>query len=189
MKPVPAKKDSRTRLVRAAEKVTYRRGFRQTTIADIAQEAHVPLGNVYYYFKTKDEIGDAVLDRLLTGVRATLESFDVARSPKDRLCACVDAVVANKTALALSGCPVGSLCTELHKDDGALGDKATVLFGEQLAWMENQFKSFTSGGNARRLAVHLLSALQGISLLAHSFGDPDLVVGEGAELKKWIRSL
>jgi AcrR family transcriptional regulator len=188
VKLVPAKKDSRTRLVRAAEKMTYRRGFRQTTIADVAREAHVPLGNVYYYFKTKDDIGEAVLDRLLAAVRATLESFDAARSPKDRLCACVDAVVANKTALAQSGCPVGSLCTELHKDDGALGDKATVLFDEQLGWMEGQFKSFASG-DARRLAVHLLSALQGISVLAHSFGDPSLVVGEGAELKKWIRSL
>jgi hypothetical protein len=31
--------------------------------------------------------------------------------------------------------------------------------------------------------------LQGISLLAHGFRDPSLVVGEGAELKKWIRTL
>jgi TetR/AcrR family transcriptional repressor of nem operon len=189
VKTVPAKKDNRTRLVRAAEKMTYRRGFRQTTIADIAEEAHVPLGNVYYYFKTKDDLGDAVLERLLAEVRAMLESFDDAGSPKDRLCAAIDAVVANKTALAKSGCPVGSLCTELHKEGGTIANKATVLFEEQLRWMEAQFRTFARAADARRHALHLLSALQGISLLAHSFGNPQLVVGEAAELKKWIHSL
>ncbi len=169
--------------------MTYRRGFRQTTIAEIAKEAHVPLGNVYYYFKTKDDIGDAILERLLAAVRATLESFEAAGSPKERLCAAIDAVAANKTGLAQSGCPVGSLCTELHKEGGTLANKATVLFEEQLRWMEAQFRAFVRGADAPRHAVHLLSALQGISLLAHSFGDPQLVVGEAAELKKWIRSL
>jgi AcrR family transcriptional regulator len=169
--------------------MTSRRGFRQTTIADIAHEAHVPLGNVYYYFKTKDEIGDAVVDRLLSEVAVMLESLEAAASPKDRLCAAVDAVVANKTGLAQSGCAVGSLCTELHKDGGALADKATVLFDEQLRWMESQFKYFVPAAQARRNSVHLLSALQGISVLAHSFRDPALVVGEAAELKKWIRGL
>ena len=169
--------------------MTSRHGFRQTTIADIAKEAHVPLGNVYYYFKTKDELGDAVLDRLLAEMRAMLEKFDAAGAPKDRLCAAIDAVVANKTGLSQSGCAVGSLCTELHKDGGTLADKATVLFEEQLRWLEAQFKSIVRGADARRSAIHLLSALQGISLLAHSFGDPQLVVGEAAELKKWIRSL
>jgi TetR/AcrR family transcriptional regulator, transcriptional repressor for nem operon len=186
---VPAKKDNRVRLVRAAEKMTSRRGFRQTTIAEIAREAQVPLGNVYYYFKTKDEIGDAVLDRLLSEMRAMLESFEAAGSPKDRLCACVDAVVANKTGLSKSGCQVGSLCTELHKEGGALAEKATLLFEEQLRWMEAQFGSIAGGREAPRHALHLLSALQGVSLLAHSFRDPNLVVEEAAELKRWIRAL
>jgi AcrR family transcriptional regulator len=35
-------------------------GVERTTIADIAPAADVPLGNVYYYFKMKDDIVDAV---------------------------------------------------------------------------------------------------------------------------------
>jgi AcrR family transcriptional regulator len=46
------KADSRTRLLKAAEKITYRQGFGSTALADIAKEARVPLGNIYYYFKT-----------------------------------------------------------------------------------------------------------------------------------------
>jgi AcrR family transcriptional regulator len=169
--------------------MTARHGFRQTTIAEIAEEAQVPLGNVYYYFKTKDELGDAVVERLLGEMRAMLNQLEKIGSPKDRLCAAIDVVVANKTGLAQSGCPVGSLCTELHKDGGELAEKATVVFEEQLRWLETQFKSFVRPAGARRHAIHLLSALQGISLLAHSFGDPQLVVGEAVELKKWVRSV
>ena len=37
------------------------RVFKATTLADIAQAADVPLGNVYYYFKSKDELIRAVV--------------------------------------------------------------------------------------------------------------------------------
>ena len=55
----------RARLVEAAVNLAYRQGYTRTTIADIAKESGVPLGNVYYYFKTKDDIATAILDRLL----------------------------------------------------------------------------------------------------------------------------
>lgn len=186
---MPPRKDNRTRLIRAAEKMTFRRGFRQATLADIAREARVPLGNVYYYFKTKDEIGNAIIDRMLGDVRTALESFDAAGSPKDRLYACIDAVLENKAAIVQGGCAIGSLCTELHKERSTLADRATALFDEQLQWMEAQFAACGRRDDARRLAIHLLSALQGVSALAHSFRDPQLVVDETTELKKWVRDL
>ena len=60
---MPRKTDKRVRLIEAAKVLIHQKGFNQTTLADIAQEADVPLGNVYYYFKTKEAIGDAVIDR------------------------------------------------------------------------------------------------------------------------------
>jgi len=47
--------------LQAAGKATYLCGFGSTSIEDIAKEARVPLGNVYYYFENKDEIGGAML--------------------------------------------------------------------------------------------------------------------------------
>jgi AcrR family transcriptional regulator len=55
-KPQP---DKRTRLIETAMKLAYRNGFRETSLADIAEAARVPVGNVYYYFKTKEELGEA----------------------------------------------------------------------------------------------------------------------------------
>src|SRR5215470_19833073 len=122
------KADNRARLLQAAEKTTYRYGFGNTAIADIAKEARIPLGNVYYYFKTKDEIGSAIIGQRVSRFRKLLQEFDKANSPKERLCAFIETKIRNREALAHSGCPVGTLCTELRKLGGAVADKSTVLF-------------------------------------------------------------
>jgi TetR/AcrR family transcriptional regulator, transcriptional repressor for nem operon len=181
--------DSWTRLLQAAEKVTYRYGFGSAALADIAKQARVPLGNIYYYFKTKDEIGNAIVDLRFSRFRRMLQELDKADSPKERLCGFVQLKINNREGLARGGCPVGTLCSELQKHGGAVAKKSTVLFAEGLAWMEAQFKALGKGADSRGLAVHLMSALQGVSVLAHTFHDPGMISIEAARLKEWIRSL
>ena len=181
--------DNRTRLLRAAETTTYRRGFGNASIADIAREAGVPLGNVYYYFKTKEEIGDAIVELRVSRFRKLLQEFDKAGSPRERLCAFVQTKIRNKATLARNGCPVGTLCSELRKLGGGAANKSKVLFAEALSWMEAQFKALGKRTDSRGLAVHLLSATQGVSVLGHTFHDPRLIQAEAVRLKKWIRSL
>jgi AcrR family transcriptional regulator len=184
-----AKADSRERLVRAAEEITYRHGFGKAALADIAKAAKVPPGNVYYYFKTKDAIGDAVIDQRLTRFRTLLGELDKAGFPAERLCAFVQIKIDNRAELARSGCPVGTLCSELHKGRGRVAKRSSALFAEGLAWMEAQFTALGARSEARARALHLMSALQGVSLLAHTFHDPDLITSECQRLKKWIRAL
>jgi len=183
------KADNRTRLLQAAEKTTYRYGFGNTAIADIAKEARIPLGNVYYYFKTKDEIGDAIVELRVSRFRRLLQEFEKAGSPKDRLCAFVQVKIKNREELAHNGCPVGTLCSELRKLGGTAAGKSKVLFATALDWMESQFRALGKGADSRGLAVHLLSATQGVSVLAHTFHDPGLIEMEAARLKAWIRGL
>ena len=181
--------DNRTRLLQAAEKVTYRYGFDSAAIADIAKEAKVPLGNVYYYFKTKDAIGDAIIELRVSRFKRLLQELDKADSPRERLCGFVQIKINNREGLARNGCPVGTLCSELQKYGGAVAKKSTVLFATALAWMETQFKALGKGADSRGLAVHLLSATQGISVLAHTFHDPGMIEMEAGRLKQWIRAL
>jgi TetR/AcrR family transcriptional regulator, transcriptional repressor for nem operon len=184
-----ARADNRARLLQAAEKTTYRYGFGSTAIADIAKEARIPLGNVYYYFKTKDEIGDAIVELRVSRFRKQLQELDKADSPAERLCGFVQIKIKNRDALARNGCPVGTLCSELQKRGGAVAKKSRVLFAEALAWMEVQFKALGKGADSRGLALHLLSATQGVSVLAHTFRDPSMIAMEAARLKEWIRAL
>ena len=91
--------------------------------------------------------------------------------------------------LARGGCPFGTLCSELHKEGGPLAEKSTALFGEPLAWIEDQFRADGHGDDSRGFAIHLLSALQGVSVLAHGSREPELVVMETRRLQDWIRAL
>jgi len=182
-------RDSRTRLLEAAVKMTYRHGFGQTALADIAKEAKIPLGNVYYYFKTKDEIGNAIVERRMAHFREQLEELNKLDSPKERLCGFVQIKIDNREKLSRSGCPVGTMCSELHKHRGPVAKNATTLLAEALSWMETQFNAMGKGADSRGFAVHLLSATQGISVLAHTFNDPTMITAEAKRLKKWIRGL
>jgi AcrR family transcriptional regulator len=183
------KADCRARLLQAAEKTTYMCGFGNASIADIAKEARVPLGNVYYYFKTKDEIGRAIVELRVSRFRKLLTELGKAGSPREQLCAFVDIKIKNREALARGGCPVGTLCSELQKYGGPAAKKSRVLFAEALAWMERQFEELGKGADSRGLAVHLLSATQGVSVLAHTLHDPTMIATEARRLKEWIQAL
>jgi len=181
--------DNREKLTHAAMMAVYRRGFGKTALADIAREARIPLGNVYYYFKTKDEIGEAIVERRLERIRKLLSGLDELETPKDRLRGFVQIKIDERRDLARSGCPVGTLCAELHKERGPLAKKAATLFTQVIDWLETQFRELGKGEESRGLAVHLLSATQGVSLLAYTFHDPSLVDAEAARLMEWIRGL
>ncbi|ABF42575.1 transcriptional regulator, TetR family [Candidatus Koribacter versatilis Ellin345] len=181
--------DKRSRLIQTAAKLAYRQGFRKTTLADIAEESQVPLGNVYYYFKTKDEIGEAILQQRFSQFEAQREKWEESGSPKERLQAFVQMTLNNREQLARGGCPIGTLCSELQREGGELAKKASPLLGGTLAWIEKQFKALGKGKDSAGLALHLLSALQGVSLLSHVSGNSNLVMVEAGRLKAWLETL
>ena len=170
-------------------KLAYKHGFRETSLADIAGAARVPVGNVYYYFKTKEELGEAVVERRLAEFREFREQMDRLSSPLERLSAFLDGIQQNKDQLARGGCPLGGLCTELHREGGALARKSAALFREPLGWLEEQFRAAGHEKDSRELAVHLLSAFQGMAALALGINDPEVVVLEVKRLKEWLRTV
>src|SRR5256714_9507996 len=103
----------RERLVAGARRVIHQQGVEKTTLADIAQAADVPVGNVYYYFKTKDELVQAAIDAQAQDIETALASFDRHRSPKARLKAFVKLLTAQREVAARYGCPHGTLGSKL----------------------------------------------------------------------------
>jgi AcrR family transcriptional regulator len=178
--------DKRTRLVKAAAELGHAHGLGKVALADIAQRAEVPLGNVYYYFKTKAAIAEAVIAQRCAEFQQLRERWDEAASPRARLKAFVQMTVDSRESLARAGCPVGSLCAELGKEEGPLADAAALPFRQLLTWIEAQFAAMGRGRDKTSLAIHLLAALQGVSLLANCFRDPAIVTREARQLNAWI---
>lgn len=186
---MPRKTDKRVRLIEAAKLLIHQKGFNQTTLADIAQEADVPLGNVYYYFKTKEAIGEAVIERRTIEHNAFLSSLDENPDPKQRLFALVAFNPEELELIARYGCPVGGLCQELGKQGGALADQAAKLLHDLLGWTENQFQSLGFGDKSSDLALNVVSGIQGAYLLMHTFKDPQLAMREAKFLKEWLEKV
>jgi TetR/AcrR family transcriptional regulator, transcriptional repressor for nem operon len=178
----------RERLVDGARQVLHAQGVEASTLADIAAAADVPLGNVYYYFKTKDELVEAAIEAHAADIRAFLASFERHRTPRARLKAFVRALVEQRDLAARSGCPHGTLCSELAKHDDGLRDVAPQLIQIPLDWAEQQFREL-GRRDARDLAIALIASYQGISLLTNTFRDPTLMEREGRRLERWIDGL
>ncbi|WP_433885203.1 TetR family transcriptional regulator [Pseudomonas vranovensis] len=56
--------ETRAQILEAAEKAFYKRGVARTTLADIAKEAGVTRGAIYWHFNDKAELVEAMLDSL-----------------------------------------------------------------------------------------------------------------------------
>jgi TetR/AcrR family transcriptional regulator, transcriptional repressor for nem operon len=178
----------RERLIEAAADTIYAAGIEKTTLADIAASAGIPLGNVYYYFKTKDALVQAVVEAHLAEASAMLAAIDDAHeTPRERLKALFGALAQQSDLIARYGCPHGSLCQELGKRaDGGPG--AAELMREPVEWAARQFAAM-GRPDARDLAVQVIARYQGTALLTSAFRDPGLMEAEARRVAQWIDAL
>ncbi|WP_415952021.1 TetR/AcrR family transcriptional regulator [Streptomyces sp. KLOTTS4A1] len=186
---VRAAADKRRRLTAQAARVLHEQGVERTTLADIARAADVPVGNVYYYFKTKDELIQAALCEHSAHLDELTGRLDQLPDPRERLKALIQAWVDQRETAARYGCPTGTLAVELDKRaDGTLDAEAGAVIRRLLDWAGHQFRALGLP-EPDELAVALVSGYQGMSLLANALRDPEIMVRQGARLLQWIDSL
>jgi AcrR family transcriptional regulator len=180
--------DKRARLIEGARLMLHEQGVERTTIADVAGAADVPVGNVYYYFKTKDDLLAAAIDAHAADVRAALASLGRHRTPRARLKAFVRMIASQGELVSRYGCPHGTLCSELDKREAGQAGHAATLMQIPIDWAAEQFRAM-GRRDAGELAITLMAAYQGISLLTNTFRDASLMSAEARRLERWIDSL
>ncbi|GAA2417715.1 TetR/AcrR family transcriptional regulator [Nonomuraea africana] len=173
----------------AAARVLHQQGVERTTIADIAAAADVPVGNVYYYFKTKDELVQAALAEHSGHLAELTGELDKLPDPIERLKALIDAWVGQRDVAARYGCPTGTLAVELDKRaEGGIDLEAGKVIRLLLDWVEGQFRE-AGLPDPDDLAIALVGAYQGMSLLANALRDPEIMTREGSRLTRWLDTL
>ncbi len=168
----------RERLIAAARTLIHEQGVHATTLAEVAQRADVPPGNVYYYFKTKEDLVRAVVDDYIEQAESILAELDRLRSPAARLKGLTRGWLDVADTVAEHGCPVGGLCAELNRCDGPLGRAGAEILGRITDWAEVQFRQMA-----------LISGIQGSALLANTFHDAMIMSRQARHLERWIDSL
>jgi TetR/AcrR family transcriptional repressor of nem operon len=185
----PVTRSKRERLIEAAKAAFYQQGVASTTLADIAARAEVPLGNVYYYFRTKDELLAAVIAAHLGGIRARFAQWDQDPRPRQRLVSWLQYERNGQTELARYGCPCGSLGQEIDKQEVPARALAAQLLQVQIDWVADQFRLLDKqSSEASDLAVSLVAALQGALLLSCSLRSPALLDHQIDRLQTWAMS-
>jgi TetR/AcrR family transcriptional repressor of nem operon len=184
----PGAGGKRERLVESARELVHEQGVQRTTLAEVAERAEVPAGNVYYYFKTKDELVGAVVESYLREARDLLAGLERHRSPQARLKGLVRSWEEIGDSVARHGCPIGSLCAELGKRPDEHDRKAPQVFALIVDWAEEQLAQL-GRRDARDLAITLVAGIQGAALLTNAFRDPQLMVRQSRQLERWIDTL
>jgi AcrR family transcriptional regulator len=183
-----ARGGKRDRLIAAACEVMYANGVNGTSLADIAAAADVPLGNVYYYFRTKDDLVQAVVQDHLDMAAGLLAAIDAeSPDPAQRLKSLFGALAGDGDQIARYGCPLGSLCMELDKRTVGPG-AAADLMRVPLAWLERQFAAL-GRPDARDLALETMARYQGAALLTSTLRDPAVMATATSRTAAWIDSL
>ncbi len=78
-----AKAQRREELLAAARRVFAARGFRGTTMADVAEEAGIALGTIYLYFPSKEEVFAALTQQLRDLITEAMSGTDGATTLED----------------------------------------------------------------------------------------------------------
>ncbi|MBP9723006.1 MAG: TetR/AcrR family transcriptional regulator [Gammaproteobacteria bacterium] len=180
--------DKRERLINAAKELFYKQGFSSTTIADIAKLADVPLGNVYYYFKTKDEICAAVINERNIEVNSILTEFNLLNTVTERLIAIIDYYSVRAEQVSQYGNIFSGLAQELSRQQNPLAIKAREILTTLSNWLTTQFKSVYAN-DAEKQATKFLSTLQGMQVLTLAFQDPSITATQADLLKAEVAAL
>jgi AcrR family transcriptional regulator len=178
----------RERLIESAKALIHQQGVHATTLAEVATHASVPPGNVYYYFKTKEDLVRAVVDDYVAQATSMLDELDRLRTPASRLKGLTRGWLEVADTVAHHGCPVGSLCADLNNCDGLLRNAGAAILGRITDWAEAQFRQL-GRRDAHDLSMALLSGIQGSALLANTFHDATIMSRQARHLERWIDTL
>jgi TetR/AcrR family transcriptional repressor of nem operon len=180
-------KSTRDHIVEAAGELFYQKGFEHTSFTDIADAINISRGNFYYYFKTKDEILDAVIEMRLNSTQRMLDQWELDRqTPAERIRSFIHILVTNRADIKRFGCPVGTLNMELAKLNHVSRVEAAALFTLFRTWLRRQFNLLGRTADADALAMHVLAMSQGVATLANTFHDDKFIQREVRQMCDWL---
>ena len=183
--------EKRQSIINAANALFYHKGFAQTSFADIATEADVPKGNFYFYFRTKEDLLQAVVEDRLARMVQMMEGWrGEFNDPRKRLHRIADIPAVDKDDVTRFGCPMGTLSAELGKSDTIDQNFITAMFDQILSEAEaSLIEMGCAEQDANQLARHLIVRLQGAANMAHTYGDERWIEDEIQAVHDWIDGL
>ncbi|MEO0921007.1 MAG: helix-turn-helix domain-containing protein [Pseudomonadota bacterium] len=176
----------REALTLAAAELFWRRGFDATSIADVAKAAEVPVGNVYYYFKTKADIANAVAQLFVQQTEALIVEVEAeAKSPREAVRLTIQRLKSSQADRVAYGCPIASACHEFLRAAPSAAEVAAQSFSLLSSFWA---RKLTEAGHRPYVALARARALlcewQGGIALAHSLRETQVLSEAMARMER-----
>ncbi len=181
---------NRVRIVESAMRLFHERGIGNTSFNDIAQASGIPKGNIYYYFKTKEDLLQAVVETRVQMAQMRYDEIDTQLDkPLQRLHRFIELPLVMPKEHYRFGCAMGSLALDLSKEpDTGVNSSEVELFDVTLNWLERQFVSLGKP-TPRDLAYHLFTCVQGSLVLNAVYRDQSMLEMAIRRMRAWIDAI
>jgi TetR/AcrR family transcriptional repressor of nem operon len=168
-------RSTREAILEAAGRLIHVHGYKATSLDDVLRESGVGKGNFYYHFRSKEELGHAILDQLVASfLERTLEPCfsEPGVRPLAQIRCFLDRVLeAQRARNCVGGCPLGNLVAELSDVHEGFRARLASVF---TAWRERLTRALREarrrgdvGPDCRPEAVaqFLVASLEGAILM------------------------
>ena len=191
---IPAVSDRKVQILDSAAELISERGYTQTSVDDVIKHAGLcGKSHFYHYFKSKEELGYAVLNRQFE--RFADRGLAVLREPMidpiERLYLFIDSVV---TLQAQRGCRGGSsfgtLASELADAHEGFRQRIEMVFERWSAQIQSLLwevrPRLQDGTDTARLARFIIATLEGAVLMSRVTKEIEIMENIAADLKRFI---
>jgi TetR/AcrR family transcriptional repressor of nem operon len=184
-------------IVEVASRLVHLRGFNHTSIGEILKESGVGKGNFYYYFKSKEELGYAIIENNFKqfSKEVTEKAFGNKRDALTQLHDFLDILFdIHRKRNCAGGCRLGNMAMEMsdiHEEfrrrfqevfDGWEAQVAAIL---RKAQVNGQLAGHS---DLLALAQFVIASVEGAILLAKVKKDSTILERCFNELKRYIRT-
>ena len=181
--------DSAERLLDAADRLMYARGYQGVGVAELCREADVRPGSFYYYFESKEALAAAMIQRAWQRTSDTIfaDAFSTGTTDPiaamDRYAELLEQHLERLETVTgvVVGCRFGNFATETAPHHPLVGEATRQVFDD----MATQFRCLVERGqqhgyidadaDADGLGRLLLAQMEGLMVLAKAHGDPSTI--------------
>jgi AcrR family transcriptional regulator len=167
----------RGKLLAAAANRFWAQGFDNTSLAEIAADAEVPLGNVYYYFKTKRDIAAGVAGIFVSETEAMLQEVSEAeKEPRRRVLALIRRLSQSNRSRVERGCPIALAVRDFRAGAPEASTAAARAFELLIGFIGQELQRTGARPSAAMArAREIIVEWQGGIALAHALGDATIL--------------
>ena len=188
--------DTRQRLLDTAEKLFYARSYEDVGVQEICREAGVKKGSFYHFFPSKRDLTLAILEVSWKRYRETMLAQVFARDipPLKRIERLLDSQYRHHKAVKeatgqVMGCPYGNLAGEMSTQDEVIRERLKRIFRDLEAPIEEVLDEAMAAGDlaeldSRATAGAMVAYLEGLTLMAKTWNDPEIVRTLGPAMLK-----